>query len=80
MAKQYDKRFAIALLSFLFLAKELVAQTAVPMADAMRAEGKIYVVVAVLTIIFIGISVYLIRLDRKTKALKQQLDELMNHK
>ena len=41
------------------------------MADAMRANGKIYVVVAVLATIFAGIFAYLIVLDRKiTKAEK----------
>lgn len=40
------------------------------MADAMRAEGKIYVVVLVLTVIFAGIAWYLVRLDRKIKKLE----------
>ena len=35
------------------------------MADTMRANGKIYVVVLVLATIFAGIIIYLIRLDRK---------------
>ncbi len=58
----------IALL-FLFLKVTLssFAQESVPveMASEMRASGKIYVVVAVLLIIFVGIVVYLIRLDKK---------------
>jgi heme/copper-type cytochrome/quinol oxidase subunit 2 len=35
------------------------------MADLMRSNGKIYVVVVVLLIILIGLFIYLIRLDRK---------------
>lgn len=35
------------------------------MADGMRSDGKIYVVVAVLATIFAGIFAYLIYLDRK---------------
>ena len=35
------------------------------MADALMQSGKIYVVVTVLAIIFIGIVVYLVALDRK---------------
>lgn len=35
------------------------------MASAMRESGKIYVVVGVVVLIFIGLLIYLIRLDRK---------------
>lgn len=42
------------------------------MADEMRSNGKIYVVVAVLTTIFIGIIIYLIRLDRKISKLEKE--------
>jgi CcmD family protein len=62
----------IALLSNLAVA----AQNDVPMADAMRENGKIYVVVAILAIIFAGIIVYLISIDRKTAKLKNELDEM----
>lgn len=46
----------------------------VAMADAMRADGKIYVVVGVVLVIFAVLIFYLIRLERKTKSLEQQLD------
>jgi uncharacterized transporter YbjL len=50
----------------------LIAQEAGPeMADTFRAEGKIYVVVGVLLIIFAGIATYLIRLDRKISKLEK---------
>lgn len=42
------------------------------MADAMRSNGKIYVVVAVILTIFAGIIIYLIRLDRKITKLEKQ--------
>ncbi|MBX7202322.1 MAG: CcmD family protein [Bacteroidia bacterium] len=35
------------------------------MADLMRSNGKIYVVVVVVCIVFAGITAYLIRLDKK---------------
>jgi hypothetical protein len=35
------------------------------MADTMRSEGKIYVVVAILLVIFAGLIGYLVLLDRK---------------
>ena len=42
------------------------AQNAQPeMADTLRKDGKIYVVVLVLATIFAGIITYLVRLDRK---------------
>lgn len=64
----------IALLGNLAVA----AQNDVPMADAMRENGKIYVVVAILAIIFAGIVVYLIAIDRKTARLQKELDEMKN--
>jgi CcmD family protein len=42
------------------------------MADEMRSNGKIYVVVAVLVTIFVGIVLYLIRLDRKLSRLEKE--------
>lgn len=45
----------------------------VEMADALRSNGKIYVVVAVLAIIFIGIVIYLINLDRKVARLEKEI-------
>jgi CcmD family protein len=41
------------------------------MADTMRSNGKIYVVVAVILVIFAGILLYLIRLDRKITKLER---------
>ena len=45
----------------------------VAMADSMRNDGKIYVVVAVIVTIFAGIFVYLIRLDRKISKLEKTI-------
>ncbi len=44
--------------------------TEVEMADTFRADGKIYVVVAVLTTIFAGIVVFLVATERKVKKLE----------
>ena len=51
----------------------------VEMADAMRQNGKIYVVVAVILTIFAGIIIYLIRLDRKITKLEKE-NNLTIHK
>lgn len=45
------------------------------MADAMRSEGKIYVVVAILLIIFAGLIGYLVMLDRKVTRIEKKLPE-----
>jgi len=53
----------ILLLPLLTLAQG-IAKTP-EMADIMRSNGKIYVVVAVLCVIFLGIVLYIWRLERK---------------
>lgn len=60
----------------LFLASvNLFAQQAdkkVQMADGLRSNGKIYVVVAVLLTVLIGLFLYLIRLDKKISRLEKE--------
>lgn len=46
---------------------------AVEMATGLYQSGKIYVVVAVLSIIFVGIVGYLIMLDRKISKLENEI-------
>tara|TARA_B100001093_G_C26768879_1_gene989146 strand:- start:1188 stop:1385 length:198 start_codon:yes stop_codon:yes gene_type:complete len=43
----------------------------VEMASVMRSNGKIYVVVAVLSTIFIGLMIYLYSMDRRIKNLEK---------
>jgi len=50
-----------------------LAQQNVEMADGMRADGKIYVVVAVLVTILLGIILYLILIDRKVSDIEKKL-------
>lgn len=45
----------------------------VEMADTMRSEGKIYVVVAILLLIFAGLITYLVMLDRKITKIEKKL-------
>ncbi|WP_109832877.1 CcmD family protein [Reichenbachiella versicolor] len=44
----------------------------VEMADIMRQNGKIYVVVGVILIIFVGITTYIYRLDQKMSKLEKE--------
>jgi hypothetical protein len=68
----------------LFFSVCLLAQDSrpVPMADGLRSEGKIYVVVAVILTIFAGIIFYLVRLDRKISRLEKAawMDQELNLK
>lgn len=53
----------------------LVFGQPVEMADTMRSEGKIYVVVAIVLVIFIGLIIYLVMLDRKITQIEKKLPE-----
>lgn len=55
----------------LLLPTSVLAQ-GVDMAETMRSEGKIYVVVGVIAIIFIGLVVYLISLDRRISKMENR--------
>ena len=63
------------LTTFILLLTVMVANaqdTAPEMADAMRSNGKIYVVVAVIAIIFTGIAIYLFTIDRRLKKIEKE--------
>jgi len=45
------------------------------MADVMRSEGKIYVLVGIIGIVLAGILVYVINTDRKVSRLEKALKE-----
>lgn len=47
----------------------------VEMADVMRSEGKIYVLVGIIGIVFAGLLVYVINTDRKVSRLEKLLKE-----
>ncbi len=50
--------------------------TEVEMADVMRSNGKIYVVVGVVAIIFAGLIIFMVNTERKVSKLEQEfLDE-----
>jgi hypothetical protein len=76
------KYFIIIIL--LFLALNLRAQdkhqvvpedyqnSRIEMADTFRQEGKIYVVVAVVSIILMGLVLYAVSLDRKISSIEKE--------
>lgn len=58
-----------------FLSFQCPVWAQVEMADSMRAEGKIYVVVAIIVLILLGLVAYLFTLDKKIKKLENLLNE-----
>ena len=67
---KYWLGFCATLFSGMLAAQENMPE--VEMADAMRENGKIYVVVAVLCVLFVGITLYLISIDRKLGKLEKE--------
>lgn len=60
-------------IAFIFITHTVVAQEneKTEMADLMRSNGKIYVVIAVILTILAGLFIYLTRLDRKISRLEK---------
>ena len=63
-------KHSIARIICLLMSNTVIADS-VEMADLMRSNGKIYVVVAVIAIIFIGLMAYLYRIDQRVKKLEK---------
>jgi K+-transporting ATPase A subunit len=63
---------SLMLMTFSYMAQ---AQSTVEMADTMRADGKIYVVVGIIMIVLLGLVAYLMVLDKKVKKLEDRLSE-----
>jgi CcmD family protein len=57
--------------TFLVRAQDSLLKEKPQMADVMRSNGKIYVVVTVLMIIIAGLFIYLINLDRKLSRIEK---------
>jgi hypothetical protein len=81
--KIYKYLLTAGLLFSAFLAKtqkmaiesEDYSNQSIEMADAMRANGKIYVLVAIVLLIFIGFIFYTIKTEQKVKKLEKELED-----
>ena len=62
----------IILTIYILMISVSFASAETEMADTMRSNGKIYVVVTVLATIFAGIFAYLVLLDRKISKLEKE--------
>ena len=61
------------LLVFILLSMQTFSQenNSVEMATGLRSSGKIYVVVAVISVIFIGLLAYLFSIDKRLKKIEK---------
>ena len=68
------KIFILCLLSFVALWAFAQAPTAalVEMADLLRSSGKIYVVIGTISVVFIGLAIYLFSIDKRLSKLEKE--------
>jgi hypothetical protein len=59
-------------IAFLLPVVLFAQQNDVEMADTMRSNGKIYVVVCVISVILAGIIIFLITIDKKVRKLENR--------
>jgi hypothetical protein len=62
----------VSLWSHVAIAQDSAVNKKPEMADALRADGKIYVVIVVLVIILAGLVAYVANLDRKVTRLERK--------
>lgn len=71
--KYLIKKISLALTALLISIASFAQNDAPEMADVMRSNGKIYVVVAVCLLILIGLFIYVARVDRKVSKLEKEI-------
>ncbi len=72
----FAKRLSLTVIAVLFFMISFAQEkTEVDMADTMRSNGKIYVVVAVCLIILVGLFLYVMSVDRKLRKLEKESSE-----
>ena len=69
---QLQKLFTLVLMFALSMTAWAQDGKKAEMADLMRSNGRIYVVVAVMLTILIGLVLYIVRLDRKITRLEKE--------
>lgn len=66
---------SLVLLSCFSAVAQAVQAEEIAMADIFRSEGKIYVVVAVILLLFAGLVFYAFSIDRKVSRLEKELEK-----
>jgi len=69
--KLMKKLIVLMLLTFACVTAFAQEQAKPEMADVFRSSGKIYVVVAIIVIIFTGLAIYLFSIDRRLKKIEK---------
>ena len=69
-----SKKSAILILLFAFVSKILNAQAA-SVGDKLMEQSKIYTVIAVASVILLGIFIFLIYLERKIRKLEEEVNK-----
>ena len=73
-----QKSLLLVLMAIISVPSALLAQgeSSIEMADTMRSEGKIYVVILVAAIVFTGLVIFAINSDRKISKLEKEIKSL----
>lgn len=73
-----QKSLLLVLMAIISVPSALLAQgeSSIEMADTMRSEGKIYVVILVAAIVFSGLVIFAINSDRKISKLEKEIKSL----
>ncbi|ETZ23313.1 CcmD family protein [Pedobacter sp. V48] len=66
------KKIIFALMLLLSSVQLFAQSNDVEMADALRSDGKIYVVVICIVIILVGLLIYLFSLDKRLKKIEKK--------
>lgn len=69
------KKIASYFLPFLLICGFTATAQQVEMADGMRADGKIYVVISIIMIVLIGLVAYLFTMDRKLSRMEKMIHD-----
>lgn len=73
MNKYFFKQISLAIVAVLLSIASFAQNDAPEMADVMRSNGKIYVVVTVCLVILIGLFIYVARVDKKVSKLEKEI-------
>jgi hypothetical protein len=76
LSRHLKRLFCIITLSLMTLTVRAQNEGGVDMADTMRSEGKIYVVVLIVAIVFTGLIIFAILSDRKISKLEKEIKSL----
>jgi len=70
--KRFGLLMAMAVMGVMVRAQEVAANTNADTGNIMKSNGKIYVVMAVVIVIVLGLFLYLFNLDRKVSKLEKK--------